>query len=112
MTGVPKKILQIIVEDCDRLGDHALDEAIVRFLQKSGIAGATVTTGSMGYGANRRIHRKGLFGVSDEKPVVISAIDSEENLRAVLPKLLAMIPEGIVFLQDAEVFVRVQSKTE
>src|SRR5213592_1638680 len=32
------------------------------------VAGATVWSGVMGYGAHGWIHRKGLFGVADEKP--------------------------------------------
>ena len=108
MTGQTQKVLQIIVEDTDRHEGQPLYEAIVRFLQKRGIAGATVWSGIMGYGANRRIHRKGLFGVSDQKPVIITAIDSEKKIRAHLQDLLAMIPEGVALLQDAEVFVRVR----
>ena len=59
----------------------------------------------MGYGAHGRIHRKGLFGVSDEKPVMVEAVDSEEKIREVRPHLMPMIKEGLVFLQDAEVLV-------
>jgi PII-like signaling protein len=62
--------------------------------------------GIMGYGVSRRVHRKGLFGVTDEKPVVISAVDSEETIRAVLPYLLPMVKEGLIVLHDAEVFVK------
>ncbi len=111
MTGESKKVLQIFIEDSDVLEGQPLYEAIVRFLQKRSVGGATVWNGVMGYGASRRIHRKGLFGVSDEKPVIITAVDSESKLRALLPDLLAMIPEGIVVLQDAEVFVQARAKS-
>ena len=106
MTGETKKCLQVFVEDCDEYGDEPLYEAIVRFFQKQGVAGATVFSGIMGYGASRRIHKKGLFGVSDERPVVIIAIDEEAKLRSILPGLLPMIKEGLVVLLDAEVFIR------
>jgi len=58
----------------------------------------------MGYGLTRRIHKKGLFGVTDERPVIITAIDSEESLRAVIPEILPMVKEGVVALLDAEIF--------
>jgi PII-like signaling protein len=104
MTGEQRKVLLIFIEDTDTWEGERLYEAIVLFLHGKGIAGATAWTGIMGYGAHGRIHRKGLFGVSDEKPVVVAAIDTEEKLRAVLPELLLMVKEGLVILQDAEVF--------
>jgi hypothetical protein len=112
MKGILRKSIQIFIEDSDTWENKPLYEAIVRMFQKRGIAGATVWNGVMGYGAARRIHRRGLFGVSDEKPVVITAVDSEESLRAILPDLLPMIKEGIVVLQDAEVFVKAGERSE
>ena len=72
---------------------------------KHGVAGATVWSGVMGYGAHGWIHRKGLFGVADEKPIVITSIDTEEAIRGVLSELLPMVKEGLVVVHDAEVFV-------
>jgi uncharacterized protein len=106
MTGTSRKCLQIFVEDTDTWEGSPLYEAIVHLLARRGIAGATVWNGIMGYGVSRRVHRKGLFGVTDEKPVVITAIDSEEKIRAVLPHLLPMVKEGLLVLHDAEVFVK------
>jgi len=63
-----RKCLQVFVEDTDCWKGEPLYEAIVRLLHKHGVAGATVWSGVMGYGAHGWIHRKGLFGVADEKP--------------------------------------------
>ena len=104
MKGTMCKALQIFIEDTDKWRGESLSDAIIRLLHKRGIIGATVWNGVMGYGAGGRIHRKGLFGVTDEKPVVITAIDSEKNLRAVVPEILPMVKEGVVALSDIEVF--------
>jgi uncharacterized protein len=106
MTGTLKKCLQIFIEDTDTWQGRPLYEAIIRLLARRGIAGATVWNGIMGYGANREVHSKGLFGVTDERPIIITAIDSDEAIRAVLPHLLLMVKEGLVVLHDAEVFVK------
>jgi PII-like signaling protein len=106
MKGEIRKCLQIFVEDNDTWEGDPLYEAIVRLLHKRGVAGATVWSGVMGYGAHGRIHRKGLFGVADQKPILITVIDTEDSIRSVLPDLLPMVKEGILLLQDAEVFVR------
>jgi len=105
MTGQRGKCLHIVVEDTDRYGEEKLYDAIVRYLFKQGIAGATAWEGHTGFGAHGRIHRPGLFGVSDERPVVITAFDSEEKLREVMPTLVAMVENGVVALIDAEIFV-------
>lgn len=97
------KALVIFVDETDMWQESRLYEVIVVALQRHGIAGATVNSGLMGYGRHRRIHRKGLFGVSDDRPVTIIAVDTEENIRAVLPTIVPMVREGLVMLQDAEV---------
>ena len=112
MTGTPRKCLQIFIEDTDTWEGRPLYEAIVRVLARRGIIGATVWSGIMGYGASREVHRKGLFGFTDEKPVVITAIDSEEAIRAILPQLLPMVKEGLVVLHDAEVFVHAAGRKD
>src|SRR5262245_23456463 len=98
------KTLQIFIEDTDMWKGVRLADAIVLLLHKRGIAGATVWNGIMGFGAHGRIHRKGVLGITDEKPMVITAIDSEERLRALVPEILPMVKEGLVALSDTEVF--------
>lgn len=101
----PAKLLLIYIDETDTWGSSRvpLYEAIVEKLFELGIDGATVHSGIMGYGANRRLHKKRLFGVTDDRPVLISAIDSEARLRAVLPELKRMVAEGLMFLVDGEV---------
>ena len=103
MMGGPQKSLVIFVDETDMWHELRLYEAIVRVLEHEGMAGATVHSGLMGYGRHRRIHRRGLFGVSDDKPVTIIAVDGEEKIRAVLPHIVPMVREGLIMLQDAEV---------
>jgi PII-like signaling protein len=53
-------------------------------------------------GATSTSTTKGLFGVSDDRPVTISVVDSEPKLRQVLPEIRPMVKEGLVILLDAE----------
>lgn len=99
----PQKMLLIFVDLTDSWNGRTLYEVIVETLERAGIAGATALTGIMGYGIHRHIHRKGLFGVADEKPVTIVVIDTEEKIRAVLPRICPMVKEGLITLQDTEV---------
>jgi uncharacterized protein len=98
------KILMVFCDETDLWKrEERLYEAIVRKLHRAGIAGATVSRGLMGYGVHRRIHKKGLFGVSDETPILILAIDEEDKLRSILPVLIPMVKEGLINLVDTEV---------
>jgi PII-like signaling protein len=96
-------MLQIYVDQTDLWHAQPLYEAIVRRLRQADIAGATVTQGIMGFGSHRKVHHKRLFGISDDKPVVISVVDTESKLRALIPEIRSMVKEGLMVLVDAEV---------
>jgi len=99
----PVKMLLIFIDQTDTWQNKPLHEAIVRVLEQNGIAGATVLSGIVGYGIHRRIHRKGLLGVSDDKPLTIAVIDNEKKVRDLLPTIRPMIREGLVGLTDFEI---------
>ena len=65
------------------------------------IAGATVLRGVMGYGIHGKVHHTRLFGVSDDRPIVIVAVDAEERIRAV-PELRSLVKSGAITLQAIE----------
>src|SRR5436309_12709221 len=100
----PVKMLVIYVDESAIWWDtHTpLYEAIVRRMRQLGIAGATVQAGIMGFGSHQKVHHKRLFGISDDKPVVITAVDNEYKLRKILPDIRAMVKEGLIVMLDVE----------
>ena len=96
----PVKMMLIYVDETDTWGDLALYEAIVRKLVHSDISGATVHAGIMGYGSHYKVHRKRLFGVTDDRPITIAVIENEEKLRRVIPEIRPMMEEGLIVLVD------------
>jgi PII-like signaling protein len=58
--------------------------------------------GVMGFGQNHHVHRGRLFGVSDDRPIIIVAADEESRLRAALPALRELAPHAPMLLLDAE----------
>jgi PII-like signaling protein len=97
------KMLLIFIDETDMWDDSKLYEQIVVALERQGVAGATVMVGIMGYGVHRRVHRKGLFGVSDERPITIAVVDDERKLREALRTVRPMIRQGLILLTDVEV---------
>ena len=100
------KMLMVFVDETDMWQERRLYEVIVRLLHKRGDCRRNRATGLLGYGRHRRIHKKGLLGISDERPVLILAIDQEDRLRAVLPDLIPLVKEGLINLVDTEVISR------
>jgi uncharacterized protein len=99
-----KKIqLTIYLNEADRIGEMPLHEYVVRRLLHFEIAGATVTNGLMGYGKHGKVHRKRLFGVSDDRPMVITAVDEEVRIRSILADIKSVVRQGLITLQEVEI---------
>jgi uncharacterized protein len=102
---VKHKMLLIYVDETDTYADLPLYEVIVRKLAQAGVAGATVQAGIMGFGKQRHVHRKRLFGISDDRPIAISVVDTEDAIRAVVPGLRPLVQEGLILLLDVDVLL-------
>jgi len=98
----PVKLLLMFVNESDRWNDLPLHRALVDRLRHLHIAGATAHVGNLGFGLHARVHHKGLFGIADDHPITITAVDEESKIRAVVPELRTMIREGLILLLDAE----------
>jgi len=96
-------ILRVYVGEGDHFNGKPLHEAVVEAALESGLAGATVLRGILGYGAHHRIHSSRILRLSGELPLVIQIIDREDKLRAFLPRLDEMIAEGMASIEPAEV---------
>jgi hypothetical protein len=108
--NAPVKVLLLFVNEADLWHNRPLYQAIVERLHQLEIAGATAQTGLMGFGHHMRMHHKGLFGIADDRPVTVVAIDEEAKLRAILPELRQMVREGLIVLMDAEVIADTPSR--
>jgi PII-like signaling protein len=57
----------------------------------------------MGYGADSRMHTAKLLRLSEDLPVVIEIVDTEENLKKILPFLDETVEEGLITLEKVRV---------
>jgi len=102
MTG-PMKMLVVFLNEADRLRDEPLYEVVMRRLRHLEIGGATALNGVMGFGLHHRMHHKGLFGISDDKPITVTVVDTEQKIRMVIPEIRALVPKGLMLIVDAEI---------
>lgn len=98
-------LLRIYIGEAARLGHQPLHEAIVLKARESHLAGATVLRGSMGFGESSRLHTAKILRLSDDLPLVIEIVDSEEKINAFLPELEKMMPAGLATLQSVRTVV-------
>ncbi len=95
--------MTIYLNEPDMNGEMPMYEFIVRRLLHLHIAGATAIRGLMGYGAHARVHRQRLFGVTDDRPILIIAVDQTESIHAVLPEIRSLVPSSLITLQEIEI---------
>jgi PII-like signaling protein len=95
--------LTIFIGETDRWHHRPLYTEIVRRAHAAGLAGATVVRGIEGYGASNHIHTTRLLSLSEDLPVVVLIVDTEEAVRAFLPQLDELIGEGLVIVDPVEV---------
>lgn len=97
------RLLRIFVGEDDEYGGRPLYEAIVELLRREGVAGATVFRGIMGYGRSSVVHTAKVLRLSEDLPIVVECVDRAAAIEAVLPRLDAMIGEGLVTIEAADV---------
>lgn len=96
-------LLRIHIGEDDRFEHHPLYEAIVLKAREQGLAGATVLRGPMGFGHSSRVHTAKILRLSEDLPIVVEIIDSEENIKAFLPLLDGMVKGGLVSLEEVRI---------
>lgn len=99
------KLLRIFIGEADKHGGRPLYQAIIELLRSEGMAGGTVLRGVEGFGAHAELHTHRILALSDDLPIVIECADRSERIEAVLPRLDAMIDEGVVTVEPVELIV-------
>lgn len=97
------KMLRLYFGEDDQWQGRPLYQAIVERCRQLDIAGATVYRGIQGYGASTRIRRRHLLSFSSDAPILVQIIDSEENIKRLIPALDEMVSEGLIAMSDVEV---------
>ena len=100
--GPAKKVTIYVGEDVHRHGEP-LYLTVLNYLFGSGVSGATATKGVAGFGAHHRLHTTRVLEMSENLPIKIEFIEAAEKLDALLPKLLDIVGEGLVEVQDTTI---------
>jgi PII-like signaling protein len=95
--------LTIFIGESDRVGHTPLATEIVHRAHAAAMAGASVFRGVEGFGASNHLHTTRMLSLSDDLPMAIVIVDTDERIRAFLPTLEELIAEGLVIIDDVDV---------
>jgi hypothetical protein len=96
-------LVRIFIGEGDKWHHRPLHAALLERLRKEGFAGATVFRGVAGFGARSVLHTTHILRLSEDLPVVLEVVDTEEQVSRLVPILDEMVTEGLVTMEKARV---------
>ena len=96
-------LMRIFIGASDKHGHIPLYEALVELFRKEGFAGATVLRGVAGFGAHSVYHTDKLLRLSLDLPIIVEAVDTQEKIDALMPRIDEMMNGGMITLEQATV---------
>ena len=97
------QLLRIFIGESDKYERQPLYQWIVKKARESGLAGATVYRGLLGYGARSRLHTAKLLRLSSDLPVVIEIVDTDDKIEKFIPLIDEAIENGLATLEKAKI---------
>lgn len=96
-------LLRIFFGEDDKYQRLPLYEAIVLKAREMQLAGATVLRGGMGFGHSTRLHTTKILRLSEDLPLVVEIVDTQDKIERFLPVLDQMMSSGLVTLEKVQV---------
>lgn len=103
-------ILRIHASSTDVIGTKLLYQYLTELARETGIAGATVYRGIMGYGASNKITSSRFWELTEKLPIVIELVDKTDILEAFYTTIeqdLHKMPKGcLVTLEPVKILLQ------
>lgn len=96
-------LVRIFIGESDRWHHQSLSSALVERLRREHFAGATMFHGVAGFGAHSVLHTTRLLELSQDLPVLIEVVESEERMEQLTAILDEMVSEGLVTMEKVRV---------
>lgn len=96
-------LLRIYFGEDDKFERKPLHEAIVLKAREMQLGGATVLRGHIGFGHSSHIHTAKILRLSQDLPIVVELVDSQEKIDAFLPVLDGMMTSGLITMEKVQV---------
>ena len=110
------KLLRIFLGENDKIGPVNVYEKIVVEARKANLAGATVYKGIMGFGGNSIIRTSKVLRLSEDLPLVVEIVDTEEKIQDFLPTIEAIFEKsdsgGLITIEKAQIIKHITSTNQ
>ena len=98
-------LLRIFIGESDKYRGRPLYQEIVELAKTQGLAGATVIKGFMGFGCKSHLHTAKLLRLSEDLPIIIEIVDSQEKIQTFIKLLDGIVKEGLITLEKINVIM-------
>jgi PII-like signaling protein len=96
-------LVRVFIGESDKWHHQSLSTALVERLRREHFAGATVFHAVTGFGAHSVIHTTKILRLSEDLPVVIEIVDSEDRMPRLTEILDEMVDDGLVTMEKVRV---------
>jgi PII-like signaling protein len=100
----PAQRVTVFVGESHHYHGRSAYMAVFDYLFHHRIAGATITRGIAGFGAQHHIHTADMLAASENLPIKIEFVEQPEKVRELLPKIRDMIGDGMITVQPVEIY--------
>lgn len=107
MTWMDAVLLRIYLGATDQIHGESAFDWLIQAAKRSGLRGATVTQGSMGFGSDGELRRAALFHFAQNLPVTVELIDEAESIDRFLNEVSLHLPtSSLVTTQNVRTLQR------
>jgi PII-like signaling protein len=96
-------LIRIFIGESDKHEGKPLYQWIVELLRREKICGATVLRGVLGFGAASHIHAAHILQLSQDLPMVVEFVDTQENIDRVLAQIEPCVVDGLITSERVKV---------
>lgn len=99
------KLLRIFIAESDKYNGKPLSDVIMNLAKEKKMSGATIIKGCMGFGHKSHMHTPKLLRLSENLPLIVEIIDTQENIELFMPHLDKIIEEGVVTVENIDITI-------
>jgi PII-like signaling protein len=96
-------LMRIFIGQSDRWERKPLYAALLELFRTKGLAGATVLQGVAGFGPDSILHEAHLLRLSQDLPIVLEVVDTQERIDGVLGEIDRMMSGGLITMEKVRV---------
>jgi uncharacterized protein len=96
-------LMRIFIGQTDRWERRPLYSALLELFRAKGLAGATVIQGVAGFGPDSIVHEFHLLRLSQDLPIVIEVVDSQQHIDSILAEVDRMMSGGLITMEKVRV---------